>query len=447
MNLIVSKQELIDIGIAEDKIQELIQLKINNSKTEWQDLLPKIGEEANVFSFSLERKKVDFQTEAEYSFSPKYNISFLAKKIDLFIRMTNFAFIKNDGWEANWNDEKSIKHGLVIYNNKVELWLNFHNIFIFGITFKDKEISKEALDIFGVEIENLFIKSTLEIESNTPINAVKEFDYLGFDSNSIEDNEKIILADNIIRQRFYQFRLMNCSNSSEIQDYFLKKCDIDFKTLLFFIEKYNISLKKPSIKRRKKPNVNDLKNILFEIEKGTHVLDLNKLYSFSITSIIELANKNGYFLKEDGSFSISLAENIDLANVDKIVFFDNKKIPFCPRGLGLEHYFEDAILIDKMINPKYSLSEILDFFNASRNVIVRICRERNLPYSALQGTHKVRKNKNTDDDSELNFDSKNQPNISSDNNLNLPSDNHISGVQPEKKEFVLPPKTKKWWQL
>jgi hypothetical protein len=152
MNLIVSKQELIDIGIAEDKIQELIQLKINNSKIEWQDLLPKIGEEANVFSFSLERKKVDFEAEAEYSFSPKYNISFLAKKIDLFIRMTNFAFIKNDGWEANWNDEKSIKHGLVIFNNKVELCPNFHNIFIFGITFKDKEISKEALDIFGVEI-------------------------------------------------------------------------------------------------------------------------------------------------------------------------------------------------------------------------------------------------------------------------------------------------------
>lgn len=445
----LTEQELINLGLSKEKIQELIHSKTKDLKPKWQDELPKVGEEASIFSFSLEREKVSFETEIQYAFNTKFSVSILAKKLDLLIRMSNFALIKNDGWEADWSDKNSPKYGLIIYNNEVRAHANFHNIFVFGISFKTHEIADEAFNEFMNEIEEVFIKTNAEEQNHseiqsTPIEEAK----LVFEGNVSQ--ESLNVADEIIRQNFKEF--VKSRISKELAKKFCDSHGIDLQTLLYFFRKYNINYKELKIFAKPIPDYVDMNNIISDIQKGVHFLDLKKLYGYSFKLIFGIANQRGYFLNEFGFFVNSISENVDIEKANKANLLRDKKLYYSSRYLITKYKsFDDIDFLRKTLNKNYTQKEVLDFFDISNSAFYRICNLFDLPYQDLKRIRKRKKHLRTQS-SVL----KNEPYIAQSESVEKEPTEPISkntdateniNQEEDKKEFVLPPKRKKWWQL
>jgi hypothetical protein len=450
MDLMLTEQELINLGLPKEKIQELIDSKTKDSKPKWQDELPKVGEEASIFSFSLKREKVSFETEIQHAFNTKFNVAILAKKLDLLIRMSNFALIKNDGWEADWCNLNE-KYGLYIRMNEVVVSRGFSNNYIFGITFKTHDIAKEALNEFGNEIIEVFLKSKIEevgeeenhskVES-TPIEEIKVV------SEENVSERTISVFDEIIRQNFKEF--VKSRASKEFAKKFCASHGIDLETLLFFFKKYNLTSNDFKIYAKSTLDSDHVNYIFWDIQKGVHFLDLKKLYGFPFASIIKIANERGYFLNKHGFFVDSISENIDIEKANKSLLLIDKKLPYISRYLSSPLLFEDLEFIKKVLNKNYNSFEVMDFFNLSRSAFYKIGESFDLPYHNLKRSRTKKPSFNKS--SVL----KNKPYIAQLESVEKePTEPVLEDVstteninqEEEKKEFVLPPKIKKWWQL
>lgn len=151
-----------------EKIEEIkkeLQKLIDevNKEEKWQDKLvqPKSSRyhyiRSDVFSgFNIE-SECGTRRKPEHAFKTIEQAELVKEKMLLMQEMLAFAHVKNEGWEADWNDER-YKHGLVFYEGlKVNKYTNF-NWFIFGVAVKSIEIAQEMKDVFGERIEKFYNK-------------------------------------------------------------------------------------------------------------------------------------------------------------------------------------------------------------------------------------------------------------------------------------------------
>ena len=84
--------------------------------------------------------KNHYQTQEEAERHTKY--------FQLFTDLYFFAKEHNDGWIPYWSDDNQIKWGIEISKN-IEIYETFvYPSFLFGISFKSKEIAEKALEQF-----------------------------------------------------------------------------------------------------------------------------------------------------------------------------------------------------------------------------------------------------------------------------------------------------------
>ena len=82
------------------------------------------------------------------------------EKITLMADMMRFAYIKNEGWVPDWENDEKEKFGLTIsiYYGIYSGSYYGYNSFIFGIAVKSEEIAQEMLEEFGERIEEIYNK-------------------------------------------------------------------------------------------------------------------------------------------------------------------------------------------------------------------------------------------------------------------------------------------------
>lgn len=89
-------------------------------------------------------------------FHTRKQAELMAKKVQLMIEMHNFASLRNDGWVADWFNDK-IKFGIkVLHSGGFIDCYSLQNTFAFGIAVKSKKIAEEMLSIFGDRINEVY---------------------------------------------------------------------------------------------------------------------------------------------------------------------------------------------------------------------------------------------------------------------------------------------------
>lgn len=81
----------------------------------------------------------------------------IADKCTLMLEMHQFAYHNNDGWVADYRNNKQYKFGVRHLNNKFIVDSVLHqNILVFGIAVKSKELAEQMLSEFGDRIKQLY---------------------------------------------------------------------------------------------------------------------------------------------------------------------------------------------------------------------------------------------------------------------------------------------------
>lgn len=145
----------------EDKIAEL--QNIINKPKRWQDALvqPDKGLYFYLISCKYDGLSVCFDSETErkpeYAFRTHEQAELIKEKMLLMQEMYAFAYVRNEGWMPDWEDEER-KYGIQGGNKAYVDYFIHANLLIFGVVVKSKAIAEEMLEIFGERIEKFYNK-------------------------------------------------------------------------------------------------------------------------------------------------------------------------------------------------------------------------------------------------------------------------------------------------
>ena len=135
---------------------------IINKKDNWREKL--ISDTGN-YSIIAGRKGFTYgkgfdRDKIEHTFKEENHAKIMANKMQLMQEMHSFAYVKNEGWIADWRDGRKNKFG-ILYNAHDEFevrsieWCNY---FVFGVSVKSREIAEEMFEEFGGRIEEIYNK-------------------------------------------------------------------------------------------------------------------------------------------------------------------------------------------------------------------------------------------------------------------------------------------------
>lgn len=144
--------------------------KLEDDKKEFEVKLPNIYDtlyyfdfvdnEVYITGFSLsEKNKTRFLYG--YYFKTREEVEQYMKERKLLFKLHQWAKLKNDGWEPDWEDEKQRKVFITYYKSSSGVfrltdestWVS--NRFSKLPYFKSIEIAKECIDLFGDEIKEV----------------------------------------------------------------------------------------------------------------------------------------------------------------------------------------------------------------------------------------------------------------------------------------------------
>lgn len=139
--------------------EQIRSIESNSWEDEYGTLL---GEKKRVhidINYQVAYASLDVHDKAMYVVTNEIS-SKLYNQIKLFIRMKQFAYLRNNGWEPDWNNERESKYGILFQvteystdSPNLESSVSYYvNQFIFGIAVKFEVIAEEMLSIFKDDI-------------------------------------------------------------------------------------------------------------------------------------------------------------------------------------------------------------------------------------------------------------------------------------------------------
>jgi hypothetical protein len=248
--------------------QEVFNKIIKDSNPDyWITKLPDSGKSPRICNKIITLEDELFspnQTKIEHSFFSHEDAEFIREKCDLLIEMSNFAFIKNSNWQADWNDKEQKKYGIILKDGITNVNENdVFNLYVFGIALKNRVLALEMLDEFKIRIEKYFNKQfnsfknfDIEDDFDYEIKHVKNKSFLSTDF--LENNEKKITSK--IKPQDYDklIRLVSIEKKS------INELCEEFKVSRGCIENVclKLNLDVQNIRNTKKISKEDLENLI-----------------------------------------------------------------------------------------------------------------------------------------------------------------------------------------
>lgn len=144
--------------------------KLEDDKKEFEVELPEDGKELyfisryedDAFSFKFDRSEMDDIVcyMNGFCFETKEEAEQHLKEQRLLFKLHQWAKLKNDGWEPDWEDTDESKYNLRYdyYDSEIKSTITFGRDEITKLPyFKTKEIAQECIDLFGDEIKEVLV--------------------------------------------------------------------------------------------------------------------------------------------------------------------------------------------------------------------------------------------------------------------------------------------------
>lgn len=141
--------------------------KLEDDKKEFELTYPEIEDDvylidtdtAAVYSREYTHDKFDsFLFEHGYFFETKKELEQHLKESKLLFKLKQWAKIKNEGWEPDWEDTGMDKWNIYFnhgYKGLAEMSIRIQEDFFKLPYFKSEEIAQECIELFGDEIKEV----------------------------------------------------------------------------------------------------------------------------------------------------------------------------------------------------------------------------------------------------------------------------------------------------
>lgn len=133
--------------------EQIRSIESNSWEDEYDTLLGKKKRVHIDINYQVAYASLDVHDKAMYVVTNEIS-SKLYNQIKLFIRMKQFAYLRNNGWEPDWNNERESKYGIYI-SELGSIYIDqcyMRNTYVFGIAVKFEVIAEEMLSIFKDDI-------------------------------------------------------------------------------------------------------------------------------------------------------------------------------------------------------------------------------------------------------------------------------------------------------